>query len=154
MADSSGEQTLIGWIMGLKALAAEGPGAIVERTRDIVEQEMRSNLDRGISPDGEPFAPLVVGGGRAFANCQKYLSVEAIKNSVVIVIRGPLVFANWGTGKMKARKVLPSRGLPKKLGNAIRLGAVEMSREFMSRQGRHDPKGKKTNWGNASARST
>jgi hypothetical protein len=152
MADSGGEQTLIGWIKGLQALATEGPEGIVEMTRAAVETEMRANLDAGISPDGEAFAPLVEGGGKAYANAQKLLSVESARNSVVIIIRGALVFANWGTRKMVARKVLPTRGIPKKLGNAIRLGFIEMAEGFMSRRGRHDAKGRKTNWGSPKAR--
>jgi hypothetical protein len=152
-ADSGGELTLASWIKGFHALADEGPEMVVQQTAGLIEADMIANIDAGRSPDGETWDPLVETGGKAYASGAKYLSVATVKSSVILIIRGPLVFANWGTKWMKARKVFPERGLPKKLGNAIRLGFIEMSEGFMTRRGRHDTKGKKTNWGSPTARS-
>jgi hypothetical protein len=153
-ADSGGELTLASWIKGFHALADEGPEMVVQQTAGLIEADMRENIDLGITPDKQAWDPLVETGGKAYENGNKYMSVATVKSSVILIIRGPLVFANWGTKWMKARRVFPERGLPKKLGNAIRLGFIEMSQSFMTRGGRHDAKGKKTNWGSPAARST
>ena len=146
MADSGGLQTFVGWMKGLQALAQDGPGELADRVRDATEAEMASNLQAGVSPDGDEWAPTVEDKRKAYPDPKKFLKVSAFGNQIVITIRGPLVFANWGTRKMVARKSLPERGLPRKLGNAIRLGYAEMTQEFMTRAGRHDRGARGTSW--------
>lgn len=138
MADSGGMQTFVGWMKSMQALAQDGPGLLADRVRDITEQSIKANMEAGVSPDGDAWAPTVEDSRKAYPNPGRFLEVDAFGNTIVITIRGPMAIANWGTRKMVARKTLPTRGLPKKLGNAIRLGYAEMSKEFMTRHGRHD----------------
>lgn len=144
MADSGGHASLAQYIAKMSAMIDTAPGDIAAMVANKVREDVRENLEAGRDIDGSPWALTVKDGRKAYPNYEKYYSVTPVKNSVVLSIFGPLVLAQFGTGKMVARRTLPSRGIPKKLGNAIRMGWAEMAQSFLGRKGRHDKSGRKT----------
>lgn len=108
MADSGGMQTFVGWMKSMQALAQDGPGLLADRVRDITEQSIKANMEAGVSPDGDAWAPTVEDSRKAYPNPGRFLEVDAFGNTIVITIRGPMAIANWGTRKMVARKTLPT----------------------------------------------
>jgi hypothetical protein len=134
--NAKGFATVDEWIKGLRSLPAmvkAAPSALVP----IVKAECDATIAAGKSLDGEQWEPTVRGNQQALAGTQKDLTVEATSNVLWIRIRNGLVFGHFGTHRQKARHVLPASGIPSSLGNAIRLGVVDMLPEFMTRKGGH-----------------
>jgi len=133
-------QSLDGWVSQLRSLS----GAIGEQGPALIEDVMASAINEAIaagrSVDGYKWPPRVKDGAPAFAGGAKYVSIRRLNNVVLITLKGPMAFAQWGTGRMRARPLLPIRGLPFKLGNAIRDGIVDMGHDWMTRAGRHGKK--------------
>jgi hypothetical protein len=133
--NAKGFATVDEWIKGLRSLpnmVKQSPAVLVP----IVKAECDATIAAGKSLDGEQWSANVR-GEQALRQDQKDLTVEASGNVLWIRIRKGLVFSQFGTHRQKARRILPAGGLPTKLGNAIRLGVIDMLPEFMTRKGGH-----------------
>lgn len=144
--NSAGELTLQRWVSGLRAIAKDGPGNLAERVSEMVENDLRQAVASNQGMDGDKWAPRRKDGARALVNAMAHITVQPIKNSVVVQIRDGLVFSQWGSSRQQRRAIVPTKGLPAKLGNAIRLGFAEMNQDFLQRGGRHDRGGAGTRW--------
>lgn len=144
--NSAAEMTLQGWISGLRSLATDGPGALAQRVSVLVENDLRENIAANRGADGDAWEPRRKDGARALVNAMDHITVEPVKNSVVVQIRDGLVFSQWGSKHQVRRAIVPTKGFPKKLGNAIRLDFAEMNQEFLKRGGRHDRGGSGVRW--------
>jgi hypothetical protein len=142
--NSKGFATVDAWIKGLRSMPGmvkAAPAALVP----IVKAECDATIAAGRSLDGEQW-PANVRGEQALRQDQKDLTVEASGNVLWIRIRKGLMFGHFGNHRQKARHVLPASGIPSRLGNAIRLGVIEMSPEFLTRKGGHRKPTKGIKW--------
>jgi hypothetical protein len=137
-------RTVDGWIRDLQSVS----GAVAkmpEQLVPVIRREAEGAIDSGVSLDGEVWDEKV-GGGKALEGGKKSLSVYASGRTIWIKIVGGLVYSQFGTHRQKRRSILPRKGLPFKLGNAIRKGIVQAAPEFLTRAGGH--RGSKgTKWG-------
>ena len=140
------DKTLQRWIGGFLSLAKDGPGTLAERVSALVEKDIRESAAANQGIDGDKWEPRRKDGARALTNAMAHITVQPIKSSVVVQIRDGLVFSQWGSKHQVRRSIVPTKGLPSKLGNAISMGFAEMSKEFLSRGGRHDRGGSGTRW--------
>jgi hypothetical protein len=101
-----------------------------------VAEELRRTASAGLTPNGKPWAPRKVDGGRAMKDAAKAIAVKAIGTVVLITLTGPEVFHHFGAGGKPVRQVIPRGGFPAKLGNAIRLGFVEPFRKRVKGKGK------------------
>lgn len=124
------------WIRTLRTAGQIVPLAAQELV-PVVRGEVDAAIDAQRSLDGTAW-PAKKDGSRALANAPSQITVKAVGNTILVVMVGHLVFHQFGTHRMPARPVLPRGGMPDKLGNAIRLGIVDMGLEWMTRKGRHD----------------
>lgn len=132
----AGLATLDSWIADLRATSAKLKAAypvVAER----IKAEIDAAISEGRSVDGQQWQPKKE-GGKALVHAAAALTAKAIGNVIVIALRGPEVFHNFGTKRVPRRAILPMGGIPDRLGNAIRLGLVDMGPEWMRRAGRHD----------------
>lgn len=85
-----------------------------ERAAAIAAPKLLAEVQRtaaaGTAPDGTPWAPLKR-GGRALPSASGALSVRVAGHIVQLVLRGPYVLHNRGTGHAPKRQILPPRGL-------------------------------------------
>ena len=136
----SGLDTLQQWADRLRGMGgvvtAGGPEVIVS----VMQSEMSAAVSESRAVDGYKWAPRKKDGAAAFSNGMKYVTTRIMGAVVLITLKGPMAFAQFGTGKMKSRPLLPMGGLPSKLGAAIAKGIAEMSGDWMVRGGRHDKK--------------
>lgn len=146
---AQGLQTIDEWIRSLRGLAPHLESAGPKEMAAVVEEHLTAAANEGRMAGGEAWPPRVKDGARAFVHAAKYLSVRAVKNVIIAELRGPMAISQFGTGRQKARPLWPIKGLPFELGNAIRLGIVRMSEEFMTRHGSHRKKGGSM-WGKTS----
>jgi hypothetical protein len=134
----SGIETLQQWATRIRALPgvmkSDGPGII----SDMFGSEMEAAVSAGRAVDGYKWKPRVEDGAKPFANGMAYVTRKVLGAVVLITLQGPMAFAQFGTGKMASRPLLPMGGLPAKLGNAIRKGLVGMGQDWLTRAGRHD----------------
>lgn len=149
MDNSQCLRTIDSWIGDIKR-THEAVAKMPQQLVPLVKGECDSAIAAGVSLDGEQWAPTVKDGKQPLQGTQKYLDVYSSGSILWIRIREALVFSQFGTHRQKARKILPAKGLPKKLGNAIRFGIVKMGLPFMERKCRHDRSTKGVKW-NASA---
>lgn len=114
--------------------------ASVQVLGEAILQQIKSTAAAGTTPDGKPWAPRKKDGGRAMVNAAAALSLTVLDNVILIKLTGPTAFHHWGAGGKGriARRVLPSGGIPDRLGNAIRKGMIAFSESWMNRAGRHD----------------
>lgn len=103
------------------------PAAFEEQAPEIAVLA-KSETDRAIaesrSLDGIAWAPTKE-GTKPLANAAKAVRTYVAGRFVIIELTGYEVFHNYGTSRVPARPILPSRdGMPLKLGEAIRKGIV------------------------------
>lgn len=134
---SDAAQTLQSWVRGFREFAGSGPG-MAKQVAGICKRECDATIARGESLDGDKWAPLKKGGGQALRTAAHDVSASASGTKITIILKGGPVFSQYGTGRQEQRAILPTRGMPKKLGSAIGAGIVDMGAEFMTRGGRHD----------------
>lgn len=137
-------RTVDGWIRDLQSL----PGAVAKMPAElvpVVRKACDAAIDAGVSLDGEAWAEKV-GGGKALVTGKDSLSVYASGHTIWMKIVGGLVYSQFGTHRQKRRSILPRKGLPYKLGDAIRKGIVHAAPEFLTRAGGHRGKAT-TKWG-------
>lgn len=123
---SDGERTLDVWIEKLKRLRRIGVRA-AEIARPLLEEEAKRTAREGTSPDGKPWAPLKYSGGRALVKAADFVSAKQVGTVVALVLKGPYVLHNFGTGHAEKRQILPSRGVA--LPPRIRAICAEASRK-------------------------
>lgn len=106
----------------LRDLAANGLSmqSVAVRTEAL----MVETLDQGVSPEGEVWVKKK-DGSRPYKNASKRFSQNIVGRSIVMKMAQPDAWGHWGTGYIKRRGMLPSKGIPMKLGNAIRAGLVD-----------------------------
>jgi len=152
VAEVSGEGAVLGfraWADSFRGLAGSGPD-MVARAAELANKEIRSAIAEGRSADGTPWAPRkttrrsgarrgdVAGKGRVLANADAAVEVRAIGTSLVVVLTGPEVFHQFGAGGKPERPIIPTK--IDRLGNAIRLGVVEMADEWLNAHRRDKPR--------------
>lgn len=101
--------------------------------------QLQATAAAGQAPDGAAWAPKKT-GGRAMVNAAAALSMSVVGKVILVKLTGPEVFHHFGVGGKGrvARRILPTGGLPDRLGNAIRKGQVAFCEAWMGRAGRHD----------------
>lgn len=129
-------QTIQGWINQLKNANGFVKDA-AQQLAPVVQAEIVQATKEQRSVDGKPW-PKTKSGEKALKNVEKHISSRAVDNVILISLTGHYVFHHFGAGRNPQRAILPTRGLPQKLGNAIRRGLVDMGHEWMTRAGRHD----------------
>lgn len=97
-----------------------------------VEAAIKATAAAGTSPDGEPWAPRKA-GGRAMANAAGAVSVSVNGTVLLIKLTGSEVFHHFGVRGAPPRQVIPQGSMPKELGNAVRLGFVEVWKTKVTR---------------------
>jgi hypothetical protein len=138
-------KTIDEWIKDIQATS----GAVAkmpEQLVPVVQAQCDLTVAAGQSLDGRVWAPLVRGGGKALQTVK--VAVYASGRIIWLTLTGGAAIAQFGTHKEVARPILPSKGLPDKLGNAIRTGLIEFGLPFMQRKGGHKGKSS-TPWGKA-----
>lgn len=93
----------------LRALRTLGDRAAAIAAPKLLE-EVKKTAAAGTSPDGKAWAPLKR-GGRALPKAADALSVRVVGHIVQLVLRGPYVLHNSGTGHAPQRRILPPRGV-------------------------------------------
>lgn len=122
------------WIANIRSLP-EMLNAAAPQIGQAILAEFQRTAAAGTTPEGEPWAPTKK-GGRALKNAAESMSLVVSDNVIIIKITDHHVFHQFGAGVV-ARRIIPSGGLPDRLGNAIRLGIVDMGVEWMTRGGSH-----------------
>ncbi len=121
-------------LLSLPDMAKQAPRPMAKYLKSKLDQA----ISDGRSVDGKTHAPLKSGKGKALQGAQHDVTVTAKAKSVLIRFVGGLVYSEYGTGRQVARPLMAwSGGLPPKLGNAIRLGLVAMTKEWLERGGSH-----------------
>lgn len=90
-----------------------------------VEGAVRGTAAAGTSPEGEPWAATKK-GGRAMAHAAAAVSVVVVGTVLLLKLAGAEVFHHFGVRGAPARPVIPRGSMPDRLGNAVRLGFVEV----------------------------
>ena len=123
------------WIANIRSLP-EMVNAAAPAVGEMLLAEFQRTANAGTTPEGEPWAPTKA-GNRPLANAAASMQLVVSGNVIIIKITDHHVFHQFGAGS-PARRIIPAGGLPDRLGNAIRLGLVDMGVEWMTRGGRHD----------------
>ncbi len=134
--NTKAHQSMNEWIRGLRAMPAMVKAAPAELV-PTVKQECDASISAGQSLDGVRWAPRKEDGTQALQGAQKDLTVTASSNVIWVKIKNGLVWSQWGTKHQRKREILPTKGLPRKLGLAIKKGVIEMAPEFLNRKGSH-----------------
>jgi hypothetical protein len=130
----AGIQTLRDWadnLRTLKDLPVEAAPAFAEEVKAELDKHMSAHED----PYGQAWAPGVE-GEPVLNNAASHITTSAQGNIIWIELRGHYVFHHFGTHHVRKRGMLPDGGIPDKIGNAIRIGLVHMSQEWLTRKGR------------------
>lgn len=98
-----------------------------------VEATVKATAAAGTSPDGEAWAPRKKGGGRPMTGAAGAVSAAAVGTVVLIKLVGAYVFHHFGVRGAEARPVIPRGSMPDKLGNAVRLGFVEVWKQKVAK---------------------
>lgn len=116
-----------------------GLGRLPTTLAPVVRGQVQAAIAGGRAIDGSSHAPVLEPGrARSVPELQDGVTVFSRARSVVIRMVGGMVYREYGTGQQRARPVLGwDRGIPPKLGNAIRLGIVSMGTAWMTRHGSH-----------------
>jgi hypothetical protein len=128
-------QRLDDWIRNLREFDRAVP-EMAQALVPVVESATAEAIKAQTSLDGVPWEPTK-DGAPALVNAMRAITVRAINTVILIQMHGPEVFHQFGFRKTPARPILPTAGMPKRLGNAIRKGIVDMGVDWMTRSGGH-----------------
>lgn len=128
-------QTIEDWIKELQN-TSEDLKKLPEKLVPVVKAECDKSIAAGQSLDGDTWAPRK-DGEAALQGAAKDVDVTATGNVILITIKGGLVYSQWGTKHQRRRSILPIKGLPFKLGNAIAKGVADMPPAWLNRAKRH-----------------
>lgn len=98
-------------IGSIEQIAESGVDDIKAKAEASVQSVVESQYEQGVNPDGETWAPLKSGGAshltksRAMRTASK--AVRGVKG-ITVTIPKPGGFHQSGTGRMPARKLVPS----------------------------------------------
>lgn len=120
----SGEQALDRWISELRK-ATRGLGRVMPDIVKHVRIASRKALLNGMSLDGIKWE-LTQDGRVPMKGAAAALRVSSVGSSILLAIGEPYVFHHFGAGGRPVRPIFPEGALPDLLGNAIRLGAIEV----------------------------
>lgn len=126
------------WIENIRSLP-EMVNAAAPAVGEMLLAEFQRTANAGTTPEGEPWPPTKK-GNKPLAGAAAALQLVVSGNVIIIKITDHHVFHQFAAG-VPARRMLPSGGLPDRLGNAIRLGMVDMGVEWMTRGGSHAKSG-------------
>lgn len=103
------------------------PAEAAKLAAPLVLEEAKRTAAAGTTPDGEAWAPLKKGGGRALENAADALSVSTVGTVVVLTLTGPEVVHNYGNKRVPQRRILPAggAGIPKNIITALQKGAQQ-----------------------------
>ena len=125
----AGLETLDQWIARLRdsqSLMDAAGYVVAEKLEEIITD----NIAKGVDPSGSPWRPTK-DGEKPLVNAAKALSTRVLGDYVVATIDGVEAYHHFGTSRTPRRAMLPMGGLPDRFGNVIRLGLVQMSREWL-----------------------
>lgn len=132
---ANGFASLDEWIRDLRA--TRGIGArMASELAPIVKRETDAGIAAGHGLDGVPWRPTKA-GTPPLKHAAKAVSVKGIGNTILLTLTGHEVFHQFGAGRLPIRAILPLKGLPFRLGDAIRKGIVDAGPPFMDRKGGH-----------------
>lgn len=87
------------------------------------EAQLKAQLAAGRAPDGSAWKPTKA-GTRPLQRAAGAVTVKAVGTALLVRLTGHHVFHHYGTAKDPQRRILPFRGLPDSLGEAIKSGLV------------------------------
>lgn len=126
MVNSGDFAALDRMIASLRSMATLAKDAAPIAARHV-EGQLRSTAGGGQDPDGKPW-PKTQDGGRALKNAAGAISARAIGTVILILLKGHHIFHHFGVG-IPRRQIIPQGSVPKRLGDAIRLGFVQPWKE-------------------------
>lgn len=117
------DATLSAFIARLRSLPRLAE-EVAREAAPLVERAARSNAERGLDPEGKPWAPTK-DGKRPLQHAAEALTAKATGAIVELVLVGHHVVHHYGTKRMPARRIVPDAGagVPKHLADAMREGA-------------------------------
>ena len=126
MADNAaGFRALDDMIARLRAVPQMADAAAPELA-EAVKGEIDAQIAAGVDPQGKAWTPTRE-GNRPLVNAAKAVTSKALGTVILITLGSPEVFHHFGAQGKPVRQVIPQEGgLPMKLGNAIRLGIVNV----------------------------
>lgn len=133
--NAAGFARLDDWIRNLNTFDQAIP-EMAQELVPVVDDAVGEAIQAQQSLDGVPWQPTK-SGKRALENAHDNITVTAVGTVILIRMQGPEVFHQFGFRATPARPILPTAGMPKKLGNAIRVGIIDMGVEWMERSGGH-----------------
>ena len=100
-----------------------GRELVAEIARDAVpgvDAAVKATARAGRSPDGQTWAPRKADGSPALPNAADAISTKAIGNKIVVMLKGPTVYAHMGANGPR-RIVIPdsTTGTPAAVFDAI-----------------------------------
>lgn len=131
------QQTIQDWVQRLRSFGSGAVAALADELVGPIESALGEAAEAGRSVTGEAWRPTK-SGAPALQNIMSAINVRAIGKSIVVTLTGHHVYHQFGTGWVPRRPLLPTGGMPDRIGNLIRLGYLEMADEWLSRKGRHD----------------
>jgi hypothetical protein len=116
-------------IVTLRALPGLAKDAAPEAARKA-EAAIKATASAGTSPDGVAWAPTKK-GQRAMPNAAGAVSTAVTSTVILIKLAGAEVFHHFGVRGAPARPIIPQGSMPAELGNAVRLGFVEIWKKLV-----------------------
>jgi hypothetical protein len=133
---SGGLESLDELIQRLRTFGGALP-QIAQSLVPVLEDEAAAAIAAQRGMGGEKW-PATKDGKPALQNALGALQIEARGTVVLLTLSGHHVWHQYGTFRTPKRPILPSAGLNKRIGNAIRFGVANVSKAFLEREGRHD----------------
>lgn len=99
------------------------PARYLPPAASATEASLKATASAGTSPDGVPWAPTKT-GERALENAADEITVRVAGETIIVELKGNSVWWHYGTRGVAPRQVIPVRGIPLKLGQAIRAGLI------------------------------
>ncbi len=107
-------------IAKLRALAAS-TATLAPRVGEACLNVIVENVEAGRGPDGTPWQPTKAGGIALRGDAHKGLAMVALGSRVVITLDGSRVYHHRGQTRGNiARPILPTRGMPQPMTEAVR----------------------------------
>lgn len=103
---------------------ASGP-EYAQAAKKATESFLASELGAGRDPNTGKAFPRSLRGEKTMQSAASRPTVRIAGTALIIVLAGHYVFHLFEKGRRVARRAIPQRGIPEKLGQAIRLGMVE-----------------------------
>jgi hypothetical protein len=112
------------WIQRLRT-AGESLEESAQNIAGILQEEAEIAVRQQRGMDGYPWPPTKA-GTPALVNAPAHIETKARGRVVQMILTGHDVYHHYGAGRVPRRPILPIAGTPAKLGNAIRVGIVDV----------------------------